>query len=243
MDAVKKRPGPPACFVGLMVIGVVIMPLDSVISSALQSTHLPGDIRRIIGLSEFFAHGFGVAVILISIWTLAPQWRRKLPRLAACAVMPGLVVQILKFSVARIRPLSYQDFFSAASPVHADSAVDSWVGWFPLFNSQSGIPFGYAIQSFPSGHAAMAFGLAMGLTWLIPNGRGLFLTLASLAALQRVAFHAHWPSDVFVGIAIAVLIAGWMTHTNSRADKFFGRVENRTRLAADQFSSPISRAA
>ena len=36
----------------------------------------------------------------------------------------------------------------------------------------------------------------------------MFIFLASLAAFQRIAFHAHWPSDVLAGAAVALFISG-----------------------------------
>jgi undecaprenyl-diphosphatase len=61
------------------------------------------------------------------------------------------------------------------------------------------------LQSFPSGHAATAAGLAVALAVLYPRGRWLFAVLAVLAALQRVEVQSHFPSDVLAGAALGCL--------------------------------------
>ena len=63
------------------------------------------------------------------------------------------------------------------------------------------------INSFPSGHAATAAGLAAALSWKYPHGTWLFFLLAASAAAQRVASSAHYPSDVFMGAALGLASA------------------------------------
>ena len=52
----------------LLLGAICLAPYDVVISQSMQGGFLPGDIRRMIHLSEIFAHGFGVLLILISLW-------------------------------------------------------------------------------------------------------------------------------------------------------------------------------
>jgi undecaprenyl-diphosphatase len=62
-------------------------------------------------------------------------------------------------------------------------------------------------MSFPSGHAAVAAGLATALAWKYPHGAATFALLAAAAAAQRVVSSAHYPSDIAFGAAIGVAVA------------------------------------
>ena len=58
-------------------------------------THsLLGDLRKVLDVSEVFAHGFGVLMILVTAAVLDPSIDRRLPRVAACAYGPGLVAEV-----------------------------------------------------------------------------------------------------------------------------------------------------
>jgi membrane-associated phospholipid phosphatase len=72
--------------------------------------------------------------------------------------------------------------------------------------------FVQANQSFPSAHTATAFGLALCLASLYPQGKGWFFTLASLVAMQRMVAGAHYLSDVLAGAAIGIVSATFVLH-------------------------------
>lgn len=167
-----------------------------------QKIGLRGDIERVIKLMEIFAHGTGLIVTGALIWTLAPSYRRNLPRLLAAYGLAGLVVNMIKLLVPRLRP-------SAGSEANLPET---------MFNSE------YLSQSFPSGHSAAAVALGLSLAILFPRGKWVFMTLAALACLQRVVFDAHWPSDVMAGAAIGVWAVALLYRT-AWADRLFGRIE------------------
>ncbi len=58
--------------------------------------------------------------------------------------------------------------------------------------------------SLPSGHASLAFALAMALTMLFPRWAALFFAAAVLCGLQRIAENAHWVSDVVLAAALGI---------------------------------------
>lgn len=180
-----------------------------------QRIGLRGDIERVIKLMEIFAHGTGLIVTGALIWTLAPGYRRNLPRLLAAYGLAGLVVNLIKLLIPRLRP-------SAGPEMNLPETMLNW---------------DYVSQSFPSGHSAAAVALGLSLAILFPRGRWVFITLAALACLQRVVFDAHWPSDVLAGSAIGVWAVAVLYRT-SWADRIFGRFEslpqvNLERKAAD----------
>lgn len=61
--------------------------------------------------------------------------------------------------------------------------------------------------SFPSGHAAAAFAVAMAMAGMVPGGPG-FVALAFAVALSRVYLGAHYPLDVAVGACIGLACGG-----------------------------------
>ena len=201
---------------GLLTLSFISIFFDTDITRYRRTESLPGDLRRIIQLSEIFAHGFGIAIIVYAIWILSPHKRWYLPRLAACAIVPGIVVQCFKLVIGRYRPAH---FF----PEYADHVADTWIGFVPAGQ----LNFEYVTQSFPSAHAATAVGLATGLIWMFPRCRGLIIFLALLASFQRVVAGAHWSSDVFAGAAISVLVCG-IIFRSQRANDIFVKFENRS---------------
>lgn len=190
----------------LTVLGFILQPYDFSFYGHQFEDFIPGDLTRVISLSEIFAHGFGVFLVAIAIWILAAAHRRSILRVVICALWPAISVHLLKLLIARRRPLTYLQ--ADGNPKFPDSVDATWLG----FLSEERINFPtYAIQSFPSAHTATAWGLAIGLTWLFPRGRLLFFSLAFLASIQRITSMSHWPSDVCWGAAIAFLMAGAVT--------------------------------
>lgn len=182
----------------LYVVGVILWLLAAASVFTLDGplarydfTHVRGDLRRLVQLSEVFAHGTGVGMILISLWVLDRDRRLYVPRVAVLAFVPGIFTRVGKLLVSRHRP----------EPFGWDgTASKSFIG-FP------GNPNEWELQSFPSGHTATAVGLALALSSLYPRGRVLFAVLAMLAASQRVLSDAHFLSDTLAGAGIACIVA------------------------------------
>ena len=180
---------------------------------------LPGDLQKLLMLAEAFAHGVAVGVILLVVLVLDPDNRRKLPRLAACAYLPGIVNTLFKLSVGRQRPSSLG---VENLPEHS---FDTFVGLFPAATTGDwGLMTNRSIQSFASGHTTAAVGLAIGLTWLYPRGRWLFATLACLGAMQRLVVGAHYLSDTLVAAALSCFVC-MIVLDNARLGRIFRRIE------------------
>lgn len=92
-----------------------------------------------------------------------------------------LVVQIVKRSVGRPRP-------SVRLPIEALIQVPDRF-------------------SFPSGHACAAMAVAVGFASAFPSLALPLLLLAAVVGFSRVALGVHYPGDVLVGQAIALLCA------------------------------------
>ncbi len=138
--------------------------------------------------------GLVLTVLILPLFFLINRrrfYRHALPMIMAVA-LSGLVVNLMKIAVDRPRPPEH--FAAADIEVHA-----------PL-----GSP---GDRSFPSGHTQTAFGAATYLACLHPPSSGVYLALAALVGLSRVALGVHFPLDVAVGAVIGAgfsLLAFWV---------------------------------
>lgn len=199
--------------IGLCLIGAAVFWVDIRVAEWFRNHRLPGDVARFVDFSEVFAHGLGAAAVLGVTVSLDPflrqgarlaAARRDGIRLCLAAYAGGLVVDVLKAVVVRVRPRACD--FAAVQ-----SAFDTF-GLEAAVTVPEAMPAGMLhksveLMSFPSGHAAVAAGLATALAWNYPHGRWIFITLAACAGFQRVASSAHYPSDVAFGAAIGVAAA------------------------------------
>ncbi len=177
---------------GAFGCGAAIAPMvwfaDSQVSQQFADFRLPGDLNKAIQISEVFAHGTGVMAILCTLWWIDVDRRRLIQFAAGMTLLSGLISNGLKSVFSRVRP-------------HSGTLVDGAESWLPMFH---GSFWDSSLRSFPSGHAATAVALAIGLSIVYPRGRFLFAFFAILACLQRIDSQAHYPSDVMAGAAIAL---------------------------------------
>lgn len=179
----------------LAPLAVAALAVDLPLAAACRGGDLPGDLVRIVHLSEIFAHGSGIALILITAWVLDPANRRRLPRVAACAYGSGLVANCGKLILARTRPNGFGE---------GSSVFDTFEAWLPFVWGRME-RWSDGVQGFPSAHAATAVGFGLALAAVYPRGRWLFLCFAVLASFQRVAAGAHFLSDSLAGAAVGCL--------------------------------------
>ncbi len=192
--------------------------VDMPVARYVHHIGVPGDLRKLFTVSEVFAHGIGVALILLAVAVLDPASRRRLLRVALGTYGAGLIAQLAKLLLPRVRPNVcdltggvWQTFFAGGAQHYAQLHQLA----------------GRDIQSFPSGHSATAVGLAFGLAWLYPRGRWLFVFFAILAITQRIESSAHFVSDTLAGVAIACVVAAVCWHQRG-LNQLFTRFELRT---------------
>ena len=101
--------------------------------------------------------------------------------LSAC-----VLVKVLKTIIGRARPIFFE-------------ALDM-TGFFPP-------SLDWAFNSMPSGHTTISFAGLVMIGMLAPRYKGFTWTLAVFIGLSRVAYGAHWPSDVIFGAFIGMVIA------------------------------------
>ena len=104
-----------------------------------------------------------------------------------CAVLSASVVtQFLKVVIGRFRPL----FFEALDMTGFHPFTTEW-----------------AFNSMPSGHAAATFAGLVMIGLLVPRFKWLTWTVAIIVGASRVAYGAHWPTDVLFGAFIGMVAA------------------------------------
>ncbi len=184
----------------------------------------PGDLRKAIALFELLGHGLGALLIIIAVAVLDPAKRRRLGQLAACAFGAGSLNLVAKLLIGRTRP---HEFWSTEMPAKIGETFLSGSPWPTALHGQ--LAWDSALQSFPSGHSALAAGLAVGLAHFYPQGRYYFAFLALMVMLQRVQSGAHYPSDTLAGAALGVTVA-----TMCLDPRLFGRwFANKPKCASD----------
>ena len=146
---------------------------------------IPGDFRAFLQCMAFFGHGTGCLIAVSLIWFLDRANKQAIPLIIGSVLLAGLITTIVKILVHRPRP--FVDLATVSEHITFTEAV-----------------FHNFLQSFPSGHTATAFALAMALSLLYSQGKPLFLSFAAIVAMQRVVTQNHFPSDVIAGAVIGV---------------------------------------
>jgi membrane-associated phospholipid phosphatase len=149
--------------------------------------------RTLIQAAPLFEHP-----VLTAVFAVLSAWWVKGPLLVGLGLSSDLRVRRLPIvaGAATLAMLSasltahgLKDLFDRARPPIAD----------PDLGSLAAIP---GNPSFPSGHAATAFGAATVIALVCPKLRFWALGLAAAVALSRVYLRVHYPLDVFAGALI-----------------------------------------
>jgi membrane-associated phospholipid phosphatase len=201
---------------GFAALSAAALPVDLPLARWQDAVDVPGDLARLIVLSEAFAYGGTVILIVLAAVTLDPRGWRVAPRLLLVAYGAGAIANAGKLLLARTRPREAE---------LGGSVLGTFGSWLPPLSGNEDL------QSFPSGHTATAVGLAIALTTLYPRGGWLFALLASLAAIQRIDSQAHYLSDVLAGAAISFLVAAMVAAPTPLARWLYG-IEHQHALAS-----------
>lgn len=158
-----------------------ILEFDAHLSNKMRVAERPGLLRSI---AVFFAHSgdswfWGLALVLLWLFTGDSFWKHWSVVLLGSISVLAAMVMLLKFTIRRRRP------------------EGEWGGIYRNTDP----------HSFPSGHAARAFLIAVLATGLGPAWAGIALWIwAPLVALARVAMGVHYASDILAGMAVGILI-------------------------------------
>lgn len=158
-----------------------VLEFDANLSNRMRVAERPGLLRSI---AVFFAHSgdswfWALGLILLWVFTSNPAWKKWAVVLAAGISILIVIVMSLKFLIRRRRP------------------EGEWGGIYRNTDP----------HSFPSGHAARAFLIAVMAAGLGPAWAGILLWIwAPLVSLARVAMGVHYVSDIVAGMAVGILV-------------------------------------
>ncbi len=102
-------------------------------------------------------------------------------------VTTGIAVNVLKMLFGKARP---------------DKLIDEGIYGFTWFAT----PTQYSLHGFPSGHTTLAFTVATALAIYLPRYAIYFYLFAALIALSRIGVLYHYPTDIFAGAALGVVL-------------------------------------
>ncbi|MBM3124483.1 MAG: phosphatase PAP2 family protein [Chloroflexi bacterium] len=158
-----------------------LLELDARLSDQLRVAEKPGFLRN---LAAVLAHSgdswFWGAALLIAWFFSTVEWKRwEAMEFISIAVL-AVIVLLIKFLVRRRRPAGE---------------------WGKIYRNTDP-------HSFPSGHAARSFLIAVVASGFAPPWLVLILWIwAPLVALARVSMGVHYLSDVVAGALIGVIVA------------------------------------
>lgn len=150
--------------------------------------HVKGDVKRETRWLAQYGQAVCTAVAVLLVWQLDPHHRRMVVPIVVAVGGASVIATVVKRLVSRVRPgRENAGKFLGPSLRHANFR-----------------------ESFPSSHSACALALSVILSLLYPQGAFTFWGLALVCAGLRYVLDAHWPSDVFGGLALGYA-AAWVT--------------------------------
>ena len=190
MNIAKIKTSTAAWIIGGLLLGAIgsFYFVDEASAAWMRRDFLPGDAKAVFEYISIFGHGTGCLIAVLLIFALDPVRRSGIKFVLGASILTGVIATVMKVMIHRNRP-----YYLVAET--GDQSLSEAV-------------FNNATQSFPSGHTAAAFALAVALSVLYPRGAKVFFAFAVVTGLQRVFAQAHYPSDVFAGALIG-LVTSW----------------------------------
>ncbi len=171
----------------LAAIGVTLHEVDMPVARFVRSFDI-AEVNRLGDAIAVLGRGvvIGVTFALIGLigWRLKRDDLKELGVRGLAALLgSAAVTQALKHLIGRPRPR-----FAHADEFMLGPSLDS------------------GLDAFPSGHTFNAFGAATVAAWYVPALRAPVFLAAGLVGLSRVVRGSHFPTDVFAGAVLGVLI-------------------------------------
>jgi undecaprenyl-diphosphatase len=171
----------------LAAIGVTLHEVDMPVARFVRSFDID-EVNRLGDAVAVFGQGvvIGGAFVLVGLlgWRLRRDRLKELGVRGVVALLgSAAMTQLLKHLIGRPRPR-----FAHADEFMLGPSLDS------------------GLDAFPSGHTFNAFGAATVAAWYVPTLRVPLFLAAGLVGLSRVVRGSHFPTDVFAGAVLGVLI-------------------------------------
>ena len=211
-DVPRPALRPWSGFALMSLAGLSALAVDLPLSRAMVEGQALRPLHYVLNSIEPFGQPPAVIAVALAVLTCGGVRRGAGFRIVAGGLAPGLTVDLLKLCVARVRPRHVSDFHG--------TVFNTFNGAFP------GTTAGSEMQSWPSGHTAVAVGFCLALSAIFPKGRWLFRALAALVALQRIESGAHFLSDTLFAAAIAYAVFA-VVFGRGPVGRWFDRVDSR----------------
>jgi membrane-associated phospholipid phosphatase len=171
----------------LLAISAAFMLIESMGVPTTLALEFKGDVKRETRWLAQYGQAVCTAVAVLLVWRLDPTQahHHAVEAIVAASLAASISAFVLKRLLGRVRPgREGGGKFLGPTLRHAN-----WR------------------ESFPSSHSASAVALTVVLAQLYPQGIEIFWGLAVLCAALRYIMDAHWPSDVFGGVALGYAAA------------------------------------
>ncbi|MBN2687774.1 MAG: phosphatase PAP2 family protein [Deltaproteobacteria bacterium] len=167
-------------------------PVDLWVHNTFSNTWLPHAGTYISSLATGSCIELGIALCFILIIIVDSGLKRRRTRfllyICICGAIAIIIGDGLKYLLGRYRPIML--FEHNLYGLH-------------FFSSE------WALNSTPSGHTIRAFALLTALSMLYRRYTVVFISIAAVIGVSRVAVTAHYPSDVVFGAFIGIFTALW----------------------------------